>query len=124
MRPDEATLEAKTNSEVEPAICNRIICIVPQIHCEPNCSWGWFFLFLGVALIVVALHPRWRSRCGWGRSGQGGPLSAFGWLAWIFTFLAFSASAFRLIGVNWGIAGVLLVMAAGIFDSVRNSKRR
>jgi hypothetical protein len=51
-------------------------------------------------------------------------LSAFGWLAWIFALLAFSASAFRLVGVNWVIAGVLLVIAAGIFDSVRNSKRR
>jgi hypothetical protein len=51
-------------------------------------------------------------------------LSAFGWLAWIFALLAFSASAFRFVGVSWVIAGVLLVLAAGIFDSVRNSKRR
>ena len=51
-------------------------------------------------------------------------MSAFGWLAWISALLAFSAIGFGFVGANWAIAGFLLVMAAAIFDSVRNSKRR
>ena len=85
---------------------------------------GWLFLLMAAATTVVALHPRWRNRWGWGRSGGGGALSAVGWLAWIITFLVISASAFRLIGAIWIFVGYLLTVAAGIFDSVRNSKRR
>ena len=99
-------------------------CIVLEINCKPNCAWGWFFLLFGVAFIVVALHKRWRSRWGWGRSGNGPAMSAFGWLAWILLFLTLSASAFRLVGAYWIVADFLLIMAAGIFDSVRNSRRR
>jgi hypothetical protein len=51
-------------------------------------------------------------------------LSAFGWLAWIFALLTFSAVGFGFVGAKWAIAGFLLVLAAAIFDSVRNSKRR
>lgn len=112
---------------LKPTICNRIIRIVlDKITCRgPSCTGlGWLFLFLGVAVSVVALHPRWRSRWGWGRTGQAGPLSAFAWLAWIFAFLAISATGFQFVAAHWVIVGFLLMVAAGIFDSVRNSKRR
>ena len=84
---------------------------------------GWLFLILGAGACVVSLHPRWRGRVGWGRTGSAGPLSPLAWAAWILFFFITAASGFRSISGWWGLAGFALVMLAGVHDWVVNSRR-
>jgi hypothetical protein len=80
---------------------------------------GWLFLLLGLAFTVIAIHPGWRRRWAWGRGGQGGPLSAFGWVSWILAFFVIAACGFTWINCWWVFAAVGLVFTAAVFDGLR-----
>lgn len=83
----------------------------------------WFFLALGCLTGLVACTPRWRRHFGWGRTGAGGPLSLFGWLSWIATFFIISAVGFHRLTGWWVLGAFVSIMASGLADSIKNSKR-
>jgi hypothetical protein len=84
---------------------------------------GPLFLLLGLLFTGIALHPRWRRRWGWGRSGDAGPLSVLGWLAWVGAFYGISAAGFGWIHPLWVLVAFLLVIAAGVWDSLHNPEQ-
>jgi hypothetical protein len=88
---------------------------------EPGAGpMGPLFLLLGGLFTLIALHPRWRRSWRWGRSGSGPPLSAVGWLGWIGAFYGIAAAGFGWIHPVWVVVAFILVIAAGVWDSLHD----
>ncbi|NCB40669.1 MAG: hypothetical protein EOM80_18060 [Erysipelotrichia bacterium] len=83
---------------------------------------GVLFLVLAIMAACIASNARWRSKWGWGRTGQGGPISAIGWFAWILAFLVISAAGFEILPLQSIFFVVPGVMIAGVYDSWHNSR--
>jgi hypothetical protein len=91
---------------------------------------GLVFAALAFGLTVISLVPSLRGRLRWGRFGSGPRLSWAGWLSWILAMGAISLSllcqggVFELQPEIWAgavLVAFLMVVAAGVYDSSRNS---
>lgn len=82
-------------------------------------------LFLGLAFLMtwVALNPRTREHCAWGRTSTQIPMSGVGRIVVIAVFLLISAAAFGWLPLMTIFLAVPLLACAGVYDSWKHRRQ-
>ena len=83
---------------------------------------GWLFLGLALLRVWVALNPRTRRDCRWGRTHTQIPMTVAGQTVVIVVFLLMAAAAFGWLPLLTIFLAVPLLAGAGVYDSFRHRR--